>query len=51
MILYALPGLLGPSTPPEGRVYFMPIGNMGDRRFTAVSEDGWVMEGFRLGYD
>lgn len=38
--------------PPDGeRVYFMPIGNMGDRRFTAVSEDGWVMEGYRLGYD
>ncbi len=33
------------------RVYYMPIGNMGDRRFTAVSEDGWAMEGFRLGYD
>lgn len=37
---------------PEGsRAYFMPIGNMGDRRFTAVSEDGWIIEGFRLMYD
>lgn len=39
------------SRPEESRVYFMPIANMGDRRFTAVSEDGWVIEGFRLMYD
>jgi hypothetical protein len=38
-------------TPDGVRRYFMPIGNFGDRRFTAVSEDGWIMEGFRLGYD
>jgi len=37
--------------PEETRAYFMPIANMGDRRFTAVSEDGWIIEGFRLMYD
>ena len=37
--------------PANLRRYFMPIGNIGDRRFTAVSEEGWVMEGFRLMYD
>jgi len=37
--------------PANLRRYFMPIGNMGDRRFTAVSEEGWVMQGFRLMYD
>lgn len=37
--------------PANLRRYFMPIGNFGDRRFTAVSEEGWVMEGFRLMYD
>jgi hypothetical protein len=33
------------------RIYYMPLGDLGDRRFTAVSEDGWVMEGIRLRYD
>lgn len=35
----------------DGKRYFMPLGNMGDRRFSAVAEDGSVMEGFRLLYD
>ena len=33
------------------RIYYMPLGDLGDRRFTAVSEDGWVMEGRRVRYD
>ncbi len=37
--------------PGEWRTYFMPLGNFGDRRFTAVSEDGWVLEAYRLSYD
>jgi hypothetical protein len=41
-----------PSIPDdELRIYYMPLGDLGDRRFTAVSEDGWVMEGIRLRYD
>ncbi|HSH26496.1 MAG TPA: hypothetical protein VK972_01805 [Wenzhouxiangella sp.] len=41
-----------PGTTQENlRRYVMPVGNMGDRRFSAVSEDGWVIEGFRLMYD
>ncbi len=31
--------------------FFMPIADLTDRRFRAVSESGWVLEGFRLSYD
>ncbi len=35
----------------EGRMYYIRIGDITDRRFVGVSEDGWVVEGFRLLYD
>ena len=46
-IAYSVSG----SRPQDPQTYFMPIGNFGDRRFTAVSKEGWVMEGYRLSYD
>ncbi|MEN1728548.1 MAG: hypothetical protein AAGJ52_08910 [Pseudomonadota bacterium] len=33
------------------RLYYLPIGNRGDRHFTGFSEDGWVIEGRRLLFD
>ncbi|QOC21322.1 hypothetical protein IC757_09665 [Wenzhouxiangella sp. AB-CW3] len=35
----------------EIRLFYMPIGNLGDRSFQAVSPDGWVMEGIRVDYN
>ncbi len=38
---------------PEGvsRLYYLPIADFSDRHFTGISEDGWVIEGFRLLHD
>lgn len=33
------------------RMYYIRLGDITDRRFIGVSEDGWVVEGFRLLYD
>jgi hypothetical protein len=33
------------------RYYYMPLADLGDRRFKAVAVDGRVIEGFRLNYD
>ena len=43
---------INPAAPGNNlRIFYMPLGDLGDRRFTAVSDDGWVMEGIRLRYD
>jgi hypothetical protein len=33
------------------RFYYMPLADLGDRRFKAVDEEGRVIEGFRLNHD
>jgi hypothetical protein len=34
-----------------GRDYVIPIANLGDSRFFGEAEDGWTVEGYRIGYD
>ncbi len=50
-IVWIAPDTSSVPGPNGGRVYYMPLGNMGDRRFAATSDDGWTIEGFRLMYD
>ena len=35
----------------EERIYYIRIGDITDRNFVGVSEDGWVVKGFRLLYN
>lgn len=35
----------------EDRVYYIRVGDVTDRNFVGVSEDGWVVKGFRLVYN
>jgi hypothetical protein len=34
-----------------GKLYHIPLGNLGDSRFKGQAEDGSTVQGFRLGYD